>query len=148
VIAVGSGARGGSTWSPPSSPAGGSSYDEYSSLPAFSPHAVAKSSPGKDSFTRLGYNHAMHGQMDDETGLATVRACLEQFSRTLGIARSLVRAGKTVDLTGLDAEMGYVCARTLDLPPEDGRALRPKLIGLRAELDALSVALATRPPPG
>ncbi|HVC62662.1 MAG TPA: hypothetical protein VND19_20135 [Acetobacteraceae bacterium] len=91
----------------------------------------------------------MRGQEDTETPLATVQACLDQFGRTLGIARSLVRAGKRVDLTGLDAEMGYVCARTLDLPPDQGRSLRPVLLGLRAELDALSGALATRaPPPG
>jgi hypothetical protein len=91
----------------------------------------------------------MQGQNDIESPLATVRACLEQLGRTLGIARSLVRAGKQVDLTGLDAEMGFVCARTLDLPPDEGRALRPELLGLRAELDALSTALETRePPPG
>lgn len=91
----------------------------------------------------------MQGQKDTETPLASVRACLEQFGHTLGIARSLVQAGTLVDLTGLDAEMGYICARTLDLPPEEGRALRPVLIGLRADLDALSGALATRaPPPG
>lgn len=89
----------------------------------------------------------MQGQNDNETPLAAVHACLEQFGHTLSIARSLVQAGKLVDLTGLDAEMGYVCARTLDLPPEQGRALRPLLIGLRAELDALSGALATRAPP-
>ncbi len=114
------------------------------SLPRF-----PKSSPGKDSFTRIGSNRAMQDQKDSESPLATVRACLEQFGHTLGIARSLVRAGKQVDLTGLDAEMGYVCARALDLPPDEGRAVRPELIGLRAEVDALSTALATRAlPPG
>lgn len=89
----------------------------------------------------------MQGQKDTETPLATVRACLEQLGRTLGIARSFVQAGKQVDLTGLDAEMGYVCARTLDLPPDEGLGLRPVLIGLRAELDILSSALTTRAPP-
>jgi hypothetical protein len=82
-----------------------------------------------------------------ETPLAAVRACLEQLGRTLGIARSLVVAGKQVDLTGLDAEMGYVCARALDLPPEEGRVLRPELMGLHAEIDALEAALATQVPP-
>ncbi|MGA3400078.1 MAG: hypothetical protein ABSC95_12735 [Acetobacteraceae bacterium] len=91
----------------------------------------------------------MQAPNDAETPLATVRACLEQLGRTLGIARNLVRAGKLVDLTGLDAEMGFVCARTLDLPPDEGRAMRPELIALRAEIDALTAALATRaPPPG
>lgn len=115
----------------------------------FAPPPVAKTSPGKDSFTRIGSNAAMQAPNDAETPLATVRACLEQLGRTLGIARNLVRAGKLVDLTGLDAEMGFVCARTLDLPPDEGRAMRPELIALRAEIDALTAALATRaPPPG
>jgi hypothetical protein len=91
----------------------------------------------------------MQDPEDNDPRLATVRACLEQLGRTLGIARNLVRAGKQVDLTGLEAEMGFVCARSLDLPPDDGRALRPELIGLRAELDALFTALEARaPPPG
>jgi hypothetical protein len=88
----------------------------------------------------------MQGQEDIESPLATVRACLEELGRTLGIARSLVQAGKQVDLTGLDAELGYVCARALDLPPDEGRGLRPELIRLRSELDALSAALGTQAP--
>lgn len=111
------------------------------------PRLPAKSSTGKDSFTRIGSNGAMQAPNHSETQLATVRACLEQLGRTLGIARSLVAAGKRVDLTGLDAEMGYVCARTLDLPPEEGRTLRPELIGLHAEIDALATALATQAAP-
>jgi hypothetical protein len=89
----------------------------------------------------------MQAPTNAETPLATVRACLEQFGHTLGIARSLVQAGKQVDLTGLDAEMGFICARALDLQPDEGRALRPHLAGLHAELDALSTALAARAPP-
>jgi hypothetical protein len=89
----------------------------------------------------------MQGQKDSDTLLGAVRGCLEQFGHTLGIASSLLRAGKQVDLTGLDAELGYVCARALDLPPDDGRALRPELIRLRAELDALSAAVELRAPP-
>jgi hypothetical protein len=89
----------------------------------------------------------MQGLNEAETPLATVRACLGQLGRTLGIARSLVKAGKQVDLTGLDAEMGFVCARMLDLPPEEGRALHPELLALRAELDSLSQVLEARAPP-
>jgi hypothetical protein len=92
----------------------------------------------------------MEGLNEAETPLDTVRICLAQLGRTLGIARSLIRAGKQVDLTGLDAEMGFVCARMLDLPPEDGRALHPDLLALRAELESLSETLASRggKPPG
>jgi hypothetical protein len=75
----------------------------------------------------------MQVPINAETPLATVRACLEPLGHTVGIARSL----------------GFVCARTLDLPPEEGRAVRPELMGLRTEIDALTEALATRaPPPG
>jgi len=91
----------------------------------------------------------MQAPNDAETPLATVRACLEQLGRTVGIAHSLVQAGKLVDLTGLDAEVGFVCARTLDLPPDEGRALQPDLAGLCAAIDTLTAALAARaPPPG
>jgi hypothetical protein len=70
-----------------------------------------------------------------------VRTCVDQVSRTLAIARSLVQAGKQVDLTGLDAELGFVCARALDLSPEEGRAARPILMLLRSELEALAHAI-------
>ena len=79
-----------------------------------------------------------------ETPLDTLRACLEQLSHTLGIAGSLVRAGRDVDLNGLEGEIGFVCARALDLPPEEGRAARPALIGLRAQLEAMTAILSAR----
>jgi hypothetical protein len=82
-----------------------------------------------------------------QAALLDVRACTEQFSRTLAIAHSLVAAEQPVDLAGLDREMGFICARALDLPPEQGRGVRSDLIGLRLELDALSSALAARAPP-
>jgi len=81
------------------------------------------------------------------TPLDAVRACLEQVSRTLAIARSLVRSGKLVDLTGLEAEVAYVCARVLDLPREEGHAVRPLLIALRSDLDALAAAMPPSEPP-
>ena len=81
---------------------------------------------------------------DIETPLGTVRACLEQLSHTLGIAGGLIRAGRDVDLAGLEAEIGFVCARALDLPSEQGRAVRPMLMGLRAQLDALTAILSMR----
>jgi hypothetical protein len=98
-------------------------------------------SPGKDSFTALWSNVAMLPATPPTTSVDIVRACVEQVSQTLAIARSLVRAGKHVDLTGLDAEIGFVCARALDLPPEDGRAARPILLVLRSELEALAEAI-------
>jgi hypothetical protein len=104
---------------------------------------------GKDSFTPIGSNAAMQTLIEAETPLTAVHACVEQLGHTLSIARNLVGAGKQIDLRGLDAEVGFVCARALDLQPDDGRAVRPALIGLRRDLDTLAAALATRaPPPG
>jgi len=92
----------------------------------------------------------MHAATETATPLAGVLACLEQFGRTLAIAGNLTRAGKRVDLTGLDTEMGFICARVLDLPPEEGRGLRPVLVALQAQLEALTDAVARSgaPPPG
>ncbi|HTW71531.1 MAG TPA: hypothetical protein VME47_16710 [Acetobacteraceae bacterium] len=83
----------------------------------------------------------MHCATQATTPVDAVRACVEQVSRTLAIARSLVCAGNQVDVTGLDAEVGFVCARVLDLPRDEGRAVRPILMVLRAELDALAGAM-------
>ena len=65
---------------------------------------------------------------------------------TLGIARALAETGRRLDLTGLDSQVGLLCARVLDLEPDEGRTARVELIRLRAELDALAAVLA-RPPP-
>ena len=48
----------------------------------------------------------------------------------LRLARGMVQAGRRVELEGLDQMVGRLCARCLDLPPEEGRALRPLLAAL------------------
>ena len=83
----------------------------------------------------------------DIDALAAVAASAEQLHCTLGIARELVVAEKRVNLRELDEAAGYVCARALDLPPEQGRAFRATLIGLLREVDALSAALASHGAP-
>ena len=90
----------------------------------------------------------MRPVIDPSAPLHVVQDCVEHLSCTVRIARELVDAGRRVDLTGLDGQMGFVCARALDLVPEQGREVRPSLIGLLAVVDALSVALASRAPPG
>jgi hypothetical protein len=71
----------------------------------------------------------------------TAEALAEGVSATLRIVRGLIAGHRQVDLAGLDAMVGLLCARTLDLPPEQGRALRPRLLLLLAELDGLTGAL-------
>lgn len=66
---------------------------------------------------------------------------LDGVGATLRVARSLLQNGRQVDVEGLDRIIGVLCARTLDLPPEQGRTLRPRLAILLRELDALGVAI-------
>lgn len=73
---------------------------------------------------------------------ADAEALADGVSATLRIARALIAGHRQVDLGGLDAMVGLLCARALDLPPDQGRALRPRLMLLLAELDALTGALA------
>jgi hypothetical protein len=47
-----------------------------------------------------------------------------------------------VNLDGMDQMVGRLCARCLDLPPEEGRLLRPRLAELLSDIDALHAALA------
>ena len=60
---------------------------------------------------------------------------------TLRMARALVESRRHVDLAGLQDAVGRLCAASLDLPPEQGRALRPQLAAVLAELDALARAM-------
>jgi len=66
---------------------------------------------------------------------------IDGATSTLRVARGLLEGGRRVDLEGLDRVIGVICARALDLPPEEGRTIRPRLALLLADLDALSLAL-------
>jgi hypothetical protein len=68
-------------------------------------------------------------------------ALADGVSATLQMTRALIEARRHVDLAGLDQMMGLLCAQTLDLPPDQGRSLRPRLIELLHELDELTKAL-------
>ena len=76
------------------------------------------------------------------TAPAHVAARLDAINGTLRVARGLVRARRRIDLTGLDEDVGLLCAASLDLPPEQGRAMRPRLQAVLAQLDALADDLA------
>jgi hypothetical protein len=65
---------------------------------------------------------------------------LDQLSGTLRLARVFAEARRPLDLRGLPDLAGRVCAAALDLPPEQGRALRPRLAALLGEIDALAAA--------
>jgi hypothetical protein len=73
--------------------------------------------------------------------LRELRAFADGVTQTLGVARGLVEAGRYVDLAGLEDQVGLLCAKALDLPPAEGRAMRGELVALLARVEALSVAL-------
>ena len=85
------------------------------------------------------------GDMDDKAA-AAVDALTDNLMGVLGVARALAACGRSVDLAGLNASVGLLCAKALDLPSDHGRRLRPKLALLRNDLDALSTALRAREP--
>lgn len=80
--------------------------------------------------------------LDDAAPLDAAAAMAAQVAATLQVAAALAQSGRRLDLEGLDRMVGQLCARTLDLPPAQGRQLRPRLISLQAELDALEGLLA------
>ncbi len=81
---------------------------------------------------------------DPRDPAAAVRTLGEELTKLIDLARTLVEAGRAIDLAGLDDQIGLLCAKSLDLPPDKGRGMRPLLIVLSRALDALSVALAAR----
>jgi len=81
--------------------------------------------------------------LDDRPMRATL-ALADGLAKTLRIAKALLQSDRTIDLVGLEMMIGLLCARALDLPPEHGRAVRPELMTLRNETDALIALLAER----
>ena len=77
----------------------------------------------------------------DVAALQAVIAIRDGLAAVVCIARVLVEHGRSVDLTGLERGVGLLVAKTLDLPHEQGRSLRPLLIALRDEIDRLATAI-------
>lgn len=83
-----------------------------------------------------------------DTGAAinAVRALSEELTKMVGVARALVEAGRAIDLTGIDSQVGLLCAKSLDLPSGDGRRMRPRLIALFGSMEALARVIASNAP--
>ena len=82
--------------------------------------------------------------MPDQFG-QLVTLC-ERLTRTAAVARALVVAGRHVDLAGLQDGVGLLCAKTLDLPREQGREMLPTLHTVLAQMTSLTAALQAAPP--
>ena len=79
--------------------------------------------------------------------IAAVCGMAQELRKTAELARALAESGRVIDLTGLDHEVGLLCAKSLDLPPDEGRRIRPQLIALSGVMEALSRVLAARAAP-
>ena len=112
-------------------------------MPQVAVHVLFRPPSGEDRRAGLA---EPSGFPQPDAPIAWVRDYAGGLARTLGLARALVEAGRRIDLAGLDSQVGLLCARALDLDPEEGRQVRADLIALREMLDALAALLA-RPPP-
>lgn len=73
---------------------------------------------------------------------AGLLAAIEAMEATLGVAAALATEGRRVDLAGLEAEMGRLCAACLVAPEPMLPALRGRLSALLRQVDALAMRLA------
>ena len=78
--------------------------------------------------------------------VAAQHTLAEQVRNTVAIARALAGVGREVEIVGLDGMVGLLCAKTLDLPPDDGRAARPGLSAILAEIELLNATLRAKAP--
>lgn len=78
---------------------------------------------------------------DGHEPFEAVSALAGELTKLVELSRRLVDAGRTVDLTGLEGQIGLLCAKSLDLPPNEGRRVRPRLIALSGSIEALLRAL-------
>lgn len=73
--------------------------------------------------------------------VARFGAMVQGVEGVIVIATALAARARPIDLAGLTDTIGLLCARALDLAPDDGRAVRASLAALNEKLDALEAAL-------
>ena len=79
---------------------------------------------------------------DGPSPLHAARALAGGILDTLRLSRALLEARRAVDLAGLEAAVGLLCAKALDVEPAEGQSLTPDLAAVLAELAMLADALA------
>ncbi len=78
------------------------------------------------------------GSLQDSDLLSRAQSQLDIVVRTLRVATVLTKSGRPVDLSGLEIQVGRLCAQTMDLGWHAARGLRPQLAGLLTELNQLA----------
>ena len=69
------------------------------------------------------------------------QASLKRLQSAIAIATGLTLSGRDVDLAGIESVAGLLCAQVLDLPSEDGRAMRPALMVVAENVATLIAGL-------
>ncbi len=82
--------------------------------------------------------------LDPLAPMHEVEALAEGVAATVRVARGLLEGRRQVEIAGLDRMVGLLCAKALDLPPDQGRQLRPRLLALEHDINRLGAALAPR----
>ena len=70
---------------------------------------------------------------------------LQRLTAIVAVATGLATTRRPIDLGGLEMEAGLLCAQALDLPPEQGAALRPALVAMVERIDALRALVTPKP---
>jgi hypothetical protein len=100
--------------------------------------------PPREPFLSLPPELVLAGGALDDPAEA-VRRFAGALAGTARVARALIETGERIDLTGLTAQVGLLCAKALDLAPEQGQQVRVELITLRSDFDLLAHALGQPP---
>lgn len=86
-----------------------------------------------------------HAKFDGDA-VAVVIHLKEGIQHTISIAKTLVSAGRVVNLTGLDRAVGLLCAKALDLAPGRGSSINPHLLSLLDNAESLTQAVRNAGP--
>ena len=95
-------------------------------------HTISKAGPPAKDWVELFFARSNpHAEFDAANAMA------QSADRTLQVSITLAAAGRAIDLGGLENWIGRLTASVLDLDPDEGRRMRPALMGLLRNLDAL-----------
>ena len=68
---------------------------------------------------------------------SAAQASLSRMAASVAVATGLILSSRQIDLAGLDATAGILCAQILDLSPSESAAVRPSLLELNTSVTTL-----------
>ena len=90
----------------------------------------------------MGPTELLAAQASEARQTAGLLAAMDAMETTLTLAIALVGEGRNVDLAGLEAEMGRLCAASLAAPTAAVPVVRRRLQNLVTTLDQLRAGLS------